>query len=239
VINTFPHDRSAFTEGLVYLDGVFFESTGLRGQSTLRIVDPASGQVRKLIRLADRYFGEGIAVLGERIYQLTWQEHTGFIYDRQTLELLGTWTYATEGWGLTHDDTRLIMSDGTANLYFLDPDTQKETGRIQVHDGRGPVTQLNELEYVAGEVLANVWHTNRIARIDPSTGLVLGWIDLTDLLPPADRPGVDVLNGIAYDAQQERLFVTGKWWPNLTQAAASGIPYPVSLSACDHELADD
>lgn len=219
VVNAFPHDPTAFTQGLVYLDGVFYEGTGLRGQSTLRIVDPPTGQVLQQVALPEPYFGEGIAILGDRLYQLTWQEGTGFIYDRRTLALVGTWSYPGEGWGLTTDGHRLIMSDGTHQLRFLDPATLQEVGRLAVVDADGqPVVRLNELEYIEGEVWANVWQTDLIARIDPASGRVTGWVDLSGLLPPEERTQpVDVLNGIAYDAATGRLFVTGKWWPKLYQ----------------------
>jgi glutamine cyclotransferase len=217
-VDVLPHDPTAFTQGLVYQDGVFYEGTGLRGQSTLRRVDPATGQVLQGIRLPDQYFGEGIAVLGDRLFQITWQENVGIIYDKDSFELLGTWNYAGEGWGLTTDGQRLIMSDGSHELRFLDPDTLTEVGRVPVLDGDGqPVLRLNELEWVEGEVWANVWQTDLIARIDPATGRLLGWIDLAGLLPDEDRAAqrVDVLNGIAYDAATGRLFVTGKWWPKV------------------------
>ena len=227
VLNVFPHDPTAFTQGLVYQDGIFYEGTGLRGQSTLRRVDPATGEVLQGVRLPDQYFGEGIAVLGDRLYQLTWQENTGFIYDKASFELLGTWNYAGEGWGLTTDGQRLIMSDGSHELRFLDPVTMQELGRVAVLDGDGlPVTRLNELEWVEGEVWANVWQTDRIARIDPASGRLLGWIDLTGLLPAEDRAAqrVDVLNGIAYDAARDRVFVTGKWWPKLFEIQVTATP---------------
>jgi len=217
-VNVFPHDPTAFTQGLVYQDGIFYEGTGLRGQSTLRKVDPATGQVLTGIRLPDEFFGEGIAILGQRLYQLTWQENTGFIIDKDSFELLGTWRYEGEGWGLATDGQQLIMSDGTNELRFLDPSTLQEVGRVAVVDADGqPVARLNELEWVEGEVWANVWQTDLIARIDPASGRLLGWIDLTGLLPDEDRAvqRVDVLNGIAYDAATGRLFVTGKWWPKL------------------------
>ncbi|MBE2235219.1 MAG: glutaminyl-peptide cyclotransferase [Anaerolinea sp.] len=227
VLNVFPHDPTAFTQGLVYQDGIFYEGTGLRGQSTLRRVNPATGEVLQGVRLPDQYFGEGIAVLGDRLYQLTWQENTGFIYDKASFELLGTWNYAGEGWGLTTDGQRLIMSDGSHELRFLDPVTMQELGRVAVLDGDGlPVARLNELEWVEGEVWANVWQTDRIARIDPASGRLLGWIDLTGLLPVEDRVAqrVDVLNGIAYDAAGGRLFVTGKWWPKLFEIQVTATP---------------
>lgn len=216
VVHEFPHDPTAFTQGLDYVDGILIEGTGRRGQSTLRRVDLDTGQVLQSLRLPDQLFGEGVTVLGDKIYQLTWQENIGFVYDRETFALLDTFSYPTEGWGLTHDGQRLIMSDGTANLYFLDPMTLQEIGRVEVRDPHGPVTLLNELEYVEGEVFANVWRTDWIARIDPGTGQVTGWIDLAGLLQPEDMAQpVDVLNGIAYDEATGRLFVTGKLWPKL------------------------
>jgi glutamine cyclotransferase len=215
VVRVYPHDPEAFTQGLVYMDGALYEGTGLNGRSGLRKVRLESGEVLQLQRLAPELFGEGIAVWRDTIFQLTWQSGIGFIYDRSSFQRTGTFTYPGEGWGLTHDGTRLIMSDGTAWLRFLDPATQRETGRIQVMDGHTPVVHLNELEYVKGEVLANVWQTERIARISPATGKVNGWIDLTGLLAPGDAERADVLNGIAYDAEKDRLFVTGKLWPKL------------------------
>ncbi len=216
VINTYPHDPGAFTQGLVYLDGVLYEGTGLHGASSLRRVDLETGQVWQQYDLPGEYFGEGIAILNDKIYQLTWQSQTGFVYDLTTFELLDQFTYPSEGWGLTHDGTRLIMSDGTATLYFLDPQTLKFTGQVLVHDGPNSIARLNELEYVEGQVWANVWQTDWIARIDPDSGQVLGWIDLNGLLAPEDRTQpVDVLNGIAYDAVGKRILVTGKWWPRL------------------------
>ena len=223
IVNVYPHDRTAFTEGLVYVDSILYEGTGLDnqsnppGQSVLEKKDLETGQVLQGIKLAPDYFGEGVTVLGDRIYQLTWQERTGFVYDKETLQLLDTFSISSDGWGLTHDGERLIRSDGTSTLAFLDPATLEETGRIDVHTpGGNQVVNLNELEYVNGEIYANIWMTDTIVRIDPTTGLVLGWIDLTGLLAPEDRAQrVDVLNGIAYDAAQDRLFVTGKWWPKL------------------------
>ena len=216
VINAYPHDPNAFTQGLVYEDGIFYEGTGLYGQSSLRQVDVTSGEVQQMISLDDQYFGEGITVWEDRIIQLTWQENTGFVYDKTSFDRLQEFNYPTEGWGITHDDQILIMSDGTATLYFWDPGTLAEIGHVDVFDENGPVVRLNELEYVEGEVWANVWQTNLIARIDPATGQVVGWIDLTGLLDTAvvTQP-VDVLNGIAYDAATGRIFVTGKLWPQV------------------------
>ena len=234
VVEEFEHDPGAFTQGLVFVDGVFYEGTGLRGQSTLRRVDPATGEVLQGIRYPEQYFAEGVAVLDDRIFQLTWQSQTGFILDRETFELEGQFTYPTEGWGLTHDGERLIMSDGTPTLYFLDPATQDIIGQITVQDDQGPVAMLNELEYIDGQIYANVWQTEQIAIIDPASGNVTGYIDLSGL--PDDDARAELiefhdladeqalaaflssratLNGIAYDAATDRLFVTGKLWPEL------------------------
>lgn len=217
VVSTMAHDPTAFTQGLVFQDGILYEGTGLRGRSKLSKIDAASGQVLRSIDLDAPYFGEGIALLNGRIYQLTWQEGTGFIYDADTFELLDSWSYLTEGWGLTHDGQYLIMSDGTEVLRFIDPETMQEVRQVVVRDAAGNTVQnLNELEYVKGEIFANVWQTDLIARIDPQTGDLLGWIDLSGLLDrQAISQPVDVLNGIAYDAATDRLFVTGKLWPTL------------------------
>jgi glutaminyl-peptide cyclotransferase len=215
VVRSYPHDPRAFTQGLVYLDGFLYESTGLEGESSLRKVRLENGEVVQLHRLDKRYFAEGIAIWKDRVVQLTWQTEVGFVYDRETFKPLRTFTYKGEGWGLTHDGTRLIMSDGSSFLRFLDPETLAETGRLQVRDGGKPVEGLNELEYIKGEVFANVFQTDRVVRIDPKTGRVTRWIDLRGLLTPAEARKVDVLNGIAYDAAKDRIFVTGKWWPRL------------------------
>jgi glutaminyl-peptide cyclotransferase len=216
VVNTYPHDRDAFTQGLLYEEGWLYEGTGLYGRSTLRKVALETGEVVQTRAISDTYFGEGITIFGDRIIQLTWQSQVGFVYDKTSFAQIGEFSYPTEGWGLTHDGARLIMSDGTATLHFLDPQTFQELNTIEVYDTNGPVVQLNELEYVNGEVYANIWKTDRIARISPETGQVLGWIDLSGLLGPEDRQQhVDVLNGIAYDVAGDRLFVTGKLWPKL------------------------
>ena len=214
VVNTYQHDRRAYTQGLVYRDGVFYESAGLRGRSNLRRVEIETGTVLERRSLLPSYFAEGIAVLGDRIFQLTWTSGVGFIYDRESMQLVREFRYAGEGWGITHDGERLIVSDGSSTLYFWDPETLLETGRVTVRDRGSRVDNLNELEYIDGEIYANVWMTDRIARISPETGKVLSWIDLRGLLPV--RSGdEDVLNGIAWDADRKRLFVTGKLWPKL------------------------
>ncbi len=216
VVASYPHDPQAFTQGLVYLDGVLYEGTGLYGRSSLRRVDLATGEVFQQIDLAPKYFGEGIAIFDEQIYQLTWRENEAFVYDLDSFSRTGVFTYTTEGWGLTHDGSRLIMSDGTPIIRFRDPATFAEIGRIEVRDPSGPVSNLNELEYIDGLIYANVWQSDRIVQIDPVSGTVVGDIDLSGLLPPEDRrQPVDVLNGIAYDSENERLFVTGKLWPKL------------------------
>ena len=217
VVNTYLHDPTAFTQGLVFADGIFYEGTGQHGASGIRKVAPATGVVLAEKRLSEQYFGEGIAVFGNRLYQLTWKAGICFVYDKNTFALQTQFTYPTEGWGITHDGEKLAMSDGTNTIYFRHPDTFEEMGRIEVTDSAGPVHYLNELEYIKGQLFANVWQTDRIVRIDPKTGAVTGWIDLAGILPSEDRlqHRVDVLNGIAYDAETDRLFVTGKWWPKL------------------------
>jgi glutamine cyclotransferase len=217
VLATFPHDPNAFTEGLVYFQGYLYEGTGLNGRSSIRQQNLTSGEVLRSVALPEQYFGEGVTILGERVYQLTWQSNVGFVYDLNFTPVRN-FSYVTEGWGLTNNGSHLIMSDGTANLYFLDPGNLTVVEYVQVRDGTSPVTQLNELEYVNGEVWANVWKTDLVARISPATGSVLGWIDISGLLSPAERlRPVDVLNGIAYDAASDRLLVTGKLWPTIFQ----------------------
>ena len=216
VVHVYPHDPSAFTQGLEYHDGVLYEGTGLQGRSTLRKVDLRSGKVLREIHLDGQYFGEGITVLNRRVVQLTWQAHRGFLYELGTFKMLRSFEYPGEGWGLTNDGKQIYMSDGSAEIRCWDPATLAEKRRITVKDGWRAVRDLNELEMVRGEIYANVWQTDRIARIAPADGKVVGWIDLRGLLPEAERgPGVDVLNGIAYDAAGNRLFVTGKLWPKL------------------------
>ncbi|MGI2336467.1 MAG: glutaminyl-peptide cyclotransferase [Dehalogenimonas sp.] len=226
VINTYPHDPDSFTQGLVYRDGFLYESTGLYGSSSLRKVDPVTGQVAQMEALAPGYFGEGLTLWQNSLIQLTWRSHTGFVYDESSFEMKQSFNYDTEGWGLTHDGSCLIMSDGTATLYFLDPATLAVTDSIEVHDSDTPVERLNELEYVNGKIYANVWLTNKIVVIDPNDGRVTGWIDLTRLLTSELKGNttVDTLNGIAYDAAGDRLFVTGKLWPWLFEIELIALP---------------
>ncbi len=214
VVNTYPHDNQAYTQGLVYEDGEFFESTGLYGQSSLRRVAIETGQVLQIVNLDPAYFGEGLALWEDRLIQLTWRENAALIWDASSFASTGSFAYPGEGWGLTHDGRRLIMSDGSSSVRFRDPETFVELGTVSVTDGGSPVTHLNELEWIAGEIFANQWLTDRIARIDPDTGRVIAWIDLEGLLDPTP-PGAEVLNGIAWDAAGARLFVTGKRWPSL------------------------
>lgn len=214
VINRFPHDPQAFTQGLVYHEGEFYESTGLYGQSSLRKVALESGSVLEILPIPEPYFAEGLTLWEDNLIQITWKEGVGFVYNLADFQPKLTFTYESEGWGITHDGNNLIMSDGTSTLYFLDPVTFEVVREVSVTLDNVPVTNINELEYILGEVYANIWLTNTIMRIDPSSGKVLGTIDLAGLL--AGDPGfenADVLNGIAYDAKTDRLFVTGKFWP--------------------------
>lgn len=217
VVHAFPHDRGAFTEGLFYQNGQLYESTGYEGRSSIRREKLETGEVVQSRPLSPAYFGEGIVAWRGELIELTWRGGIGFVYGLDDFKPRGEFHYPGEGWALTTDGRRLIMSDGTPDLRFLDPATLKESGpRLRVTDEGRPVANLNELEWVRGEIYANVWMTDRIARIDPRTGVVKGWIDLTGLLPPSERRGdEDVLNGIAYDAAHDRLFATGKQWPKL------------------------
>ena len=215
VVNEFPHDTNAFTQGLVIDNGVLYEGTGLNGHSSLRRVDLETGEVLQLYNLSNEFFGEGITVFGDKIIQLTWLSHKGFVYNKNSFELIRNFNYTTEGWGITHNGTHLIMSDGTANLYFLDPETFVRVGQISVSDAGSLVTRLNELEYVKGEIYANVFLEEKIAVINPQTGNVRAWIDLTGIAATENTGGEKVLNGIAYNADQHRLFVTGKMWAHL------------------------
>jgi glutaminyl-peptide cyclotransferase len=215
VVKTYPHDRSAFTQGLEYHNGFLYEGTGLNGRSTLRKVELATGRVVQQISLPYEYFGEGITMLAGEILQLTWQSQVGFVYGASDFKMLRQFRYTGEGWGLTKNGREVFFSDGSSTLRVLSPKTLAETRRIRVTDGATPVAQLNELEVVEGEIYANVWQSERVARISPATGKVVGWIDLRGLLSPIFSSGVDVLNGIAYDAAGKRLFVTGKLWPSV------------------------
>ena len=216
VINTYPHENNAFTQGLVFENGFIYEGTGLYGSSTLRKVELETGNILQIHELPSQFFGEGITIFENKIVQLTWRSNVGFVYDKDSFELKQEFNYQTEGWGITYDGKRLIMSDGTSILHFLDPITFEKTGSLEVCKNNIPLTGLNELEYIKGEIYANVWKTNSIARIESQTGKVIGWIEMTGLLSPEDysKP-VDVLNGIAYDKKNGHLFVTGKLWPKL------------------------
>ena len=216
IVHTYPHDPTAFTEGLFYLNGFLYESTGLEGSSSIRKVKFETGEVVQKFEVPVQYFGEGIIAWKNKLVQLTYKTEVGFVHDLNTLAVQSEFKYPGEGWAMTTDGKRIIMSDGTPQLRFWDPETLKETGRLTVTDEGQPVTYLNELEWVKGEILANIWQTEKIARIDPKSGKVTGWINLSGLLLPADRNDkTDVLNGIAYDAAHDRLFVTGKCWPKL------------------------
>lgn len=218
IVRDYPHDPNAFTQGLEYRDGFLYEGTGLNGRSSLRRERLETGQILEQTNLSSEYFGEGITVMGAQIFQLTWQAHTGFIYGRSSFHVERRFSYPGEGWGLTNDGRQIYMSDGSAEIRVLDARTLAEKRRIQVRDGGAPINELNELEWVDGEILANVWQTDRIARISPATGQVAGWIDCSGMLPSVFRSSPDaVLNGIAYDARTKRLFVTGKLWPRLYQ----------------------
>ncbi|MQY61728.1 glutaminyl-peptide cyclotransferase [archaeon] len=214
VVNVYPHDETAFTQGLIFEDSIIYESTGRYGQSTLRSVELETGNIIQLHVLPDQFFGEGITIFDDKIIQLTWQSEKGFVYDKNSFDLLQEFTYPTQGWGITHDGSRLIMSDGTATLYFLDPETFQKIGQVEVYDEE-PVDRLNELEYIHGEVYANIWKEEKIAIINPQTGRVTGWIDLEGINEAEKQNSSNVLNGIAYDAEEDRLFVTGKMWSQL------------------------
>jgi glutamine cyclotransferase len=224
VVKTHPHDPNAFTQGLAYENGFLYEGTGIYGKSTLRRVDLDTGQILQIYKLPDKYFGEGMTIFKDKIYQLTYKSKIGFVYDKSSFKLLQRFNYPTlrpgsgqaEGWGITHDGKNLIMSDGSSTLYLWDPETLQRTGSIKVRDNGVPVSGLNELEYIKGQLFANVWPTERIAIISPQTGQVTGWIYMQGLLSQQElNKPVDVLNGIAYDADDDRLFITGKFWPKL------------------------
>ena len=216
IVNTWPHDKDAYTQGLVFYEGKLLESTGQEGRSSLRLVEPETGKVLKKINVPRPYFAEGITFFKGRIYQLTWQHQLGFIYDVESFEKVGEFSYRGEGWGLTNDGSSLILSDGTNRIRFLDPNNFQVNRTISVLDGSTPVDRINELEYVHGEIYANIWHKDRVARIEPQTGRVVGWIDLTGLRPLSEaKDNEAVLNGLAYDESKDRLYVTGKLWPKL------------------------
>jgi glutamine cyclotransferase len=223
VVAAYPHDHNAFTQGLVAYEGMLLEGTGQYGRSSLRRVEIRTGRVERLLALGNAYFGEGIAVLGDRVYQLTWQNRIGFVYDAKTFALQHTFRYDWEGWGLTTDGNRLILSDGSATLRFLDPETFAVERQIEVREHDLPVVRLNELEYVDDEIWANVWYDDRIVRISPASGEVLGWVDLSTLYPRAQRGTDEVLNGIAYDVATGHVFVTGKNWPQLFEIEVVGL----------------
>jgi glutaminyl-peptide cyclotransferase len=223
VVNVFPHDPGAYTQGLEFHDGKLLESTGQVGRSSLRSVDLSTGDVVMRVTVPPPHFAEGVTLFNGKIYQLTWQDQVGFIYDPSNFSKIGEFKYFGEGWGLTHDSESLILSDGSNKLRFLDPSTYQVKKIVNVTEKGTPITQLNELEYVNGEILANVWHTERIARIQPETGNVIGWIVLNGLISPDELSDPEaVLNGIAFDEQNKRLFVTGKLWPKLFEIRIKG-----------------
>jgi len=214
IVNVYPHDETAFTQGLLIDNGVLYESTGIRGESSLRRVELETGEILRFHALPNQYFGEGITIFDDKIIQLTWQSNKGFVYDKESFELLQEFSYSTEGWGITHNGSQLIMSDGTSTLHFLDSETFQKIGQVEVHDN-GAVERLNELEYIQGKVYANIWLEEKIAIINPQTGQVEGWINLSGLQTMENQDPNNVLNGIAYDAASDRLFVTGKRWSQL------------------------
>jgi glutaminyl-peptide cyclotransferase len=216
IVNSYPHDPQAFLQGLVWYDNGFYEGTGLEGRSTLRRVEFPSGRVARSISLAPDLFGEGVALAGDRLVQLTWKAHRGFVYDRESFKLLREFRYDTEGWGITYDGKNLVMSDGSSTLFYLDPETFQTVRRVNVSWNGRPQDQLNELEFIEGEIWANVWQEDYILRIDPESGRVKSYLDMKNLFPPQLRTGSeDVLNGIAYDPQARRIFVSGKLWPRV------------------------
>jgi glutaminyl-peptide cyclotransferase len=222
IVHAFPHDPSAFTQGLAYHDGFLYEGTGLNGHSSLRKIRLETGEVIQHTDLDSEFFGEGITIFKERVVQLTWKSGTGFVYDLDSFHRLRKFSYSGEGWGLATNNRELFLSDGTSEIRVLDPETFQEKRRLKVHDGSAAIDQLNELEFVEGQLFANVWHSNRIARISPQTGNIVGWIDLTGLLSPIYRLQPEaVLNGIAYDPIRKRLFVTGKLWPSVFEIKLS------------------
>ena len=216
VVAKYPHATANYTEGFFYKDGLFYEGTGREGHSLIQATEPATGKVVRQYQLPAQYFGEGIVDFGDKLLEWTWQSHTGFFLDRNTFQVTGQFKYDGDGWGMTRNETEVITSDGTAILRFRSPNTFDVKRQIVVRDGSTPIRDLNELEWVKGEIYANVWHSDRIARISPADGKVLGWIDCAGLLPKDQMVDAEsVLNGIAYDAKKDRLFVTGKQWPTI------------------------
>jgi glutaminyl-peptide cyclotransferase len=225
VVKTYPHDPHAFTQGLEYFDGFLYESTGETGQSSLRKVDLQTGKVLQKVELSSEYFGEGLTIFQGKIYQLTWLSKTGFVYDLRSFKKLREFSYYGEGWGLAHDNANLILSDGTNRLRYLDPQSFAEMRSLEVYAGQEAVTNLNELEVIAGDIYANVWHANRIARIDAHSGQVVAWIDCSALVAKEQKEPEAVLNGIAFDAARKRLFVTGKDWGHLFEIRVEGLTF--------------
>ena len=218
IIARFPHSTDSYTEGFFYLDGLFYEGIGLEGQSGVLVTEPTTGKVVRRVMLPPQYFGEGIVDWGPYLYEWTWKSHTGFIYDRATLRLVKQFFYSGEGWGMTHTKDQIVTSDGSPTLTFREPKTFDPVRTVRVHDGANPVDQVNELEFIKGEIYANVWHSDKIARISATDGHVIAWIDLSGILPASEKVNQEsVLNGIAYDAKRDRLFVTGKQWPTIFQ----------------------
>jgi len=216
VVNSYPHDPTSFTQGLLWHDGGFYESTGQYGQSKLRRLEFPSGRVLKEIKLSPELFGEGLALVDSRLIQLTWQSQRGFVYDLSTFKMEREFSYSTEGWGLTYDGKSLILSDGSSDLFYYDPQTFKTTRKLAVRMNGQPITELNELEFIEGEIWSNVWQRDLILQIDPSTGTVKSFLDLKEIMAPSDRTGGEnVLNGIAFDEERKRIFVTGKLWPRI------------------------
>ena len=225
ILKTYPHDPHAFTQGLEYFDGFLYESTGETGQSSLRKVDLESGKVMQKTDLGPEYFGEGLTIFREKIYQLTWLSKIGFVYDVKTFRKLRDFHYYGEGWGLAHDDSNLILSNGTNTLRYIDPETFEVVRTLEIYAGKEAVTNLNELECIGNDIYSNVWHANRIARIDARTGQVRDWIDLSAIAEKEQTEPEAVLNGIAYDSARRRLFVTGKNWAHLFEVRIDGITF--------------
>ncbi|WP_455369939.1 glutaminyl-peptide cyclotransferase [[Eubacterium] cellulosolvens] len=217
IVNSYPHDENAFTQGFAIENNYFYEGTGLYGESTLRKVQIENGKVIQILNLTEKYFGEGITLYQDKIIQVTWRNNVGFVYEKNSFDKLQEFHYPTEGWGITYDGEHLILSDGTSTLHFIDPETYETLSQIQVFSEKGQVNDLNELEYVKGEVYANIWQTNLVARIDPTTGKITGWIDLTELMKIESSNPASIPNGIAYDPKSDRLFVTGKLWSKVFQ----------------------